>query len=486
MSPEAVISIDIGSTWTKGALFRLDEAAARIEPVARRQTPTTPADLAAGFRAIRAALEAAAATAGLPPAPPVHISSSAKGGLAIAAVGLVPELTLEMARLAALSAGGKVVRAFSFKLTPGDIGALEALRPDIILLAGGTDGGNEDYVLHNAGMLAAFRGAAAFIYAGNRAAAGAVHTRLAGHDLHVTENLLPEFDRPNPDPARAVIRDVFLTQIVKGKGLESVVREAGHAPKPTPRAMLELAEALHRHRPDFGPFCMLDPGGATTDVYSCHDDTTVISGVLRHGLPEPTVKRTVEGDLGLRISARTTDAAAGAFLHHARTAAGLPEGHWRAYLAKLDAEPGFVPDDPEQRAFDALLAQACTVEALARHSGRERAVYTPDGDRRLRRGKDLRAVPRVIGTGGYLSRQATPDPVAGVGTPRLDGRGDTVLWPEDFEYLVDADYLLPLLGNLAEPFPAGAAHAALAALRPAGRVRQGVIEPSAGTCNGGR
>ena len=80
-------------------------------------------------------------------------SSSAAGGLRMVAVGLVPELTAEAARLAALKAGAKVVGVFSCKLSESDLDTIENLSPDIILLAGGTDGGNKECIINNAGTL---------------------------------------------------------------------------------------------------------------------------------------------------------------------------------------------------------------------------------------------------------------------------------------------------------------------------------------------
>src|SRR6266545_3235811 len=80
-------------------------------------------------------------------------SSSAAGGLRMVTVGLVRELTAEAARRAALGAGAKLVGAFAYRLTQDDIERIVALAPDILLLAGGTDGGNLDVILHNAQTL---------------------------------------------------------------------------------------------------------------------------------------------------------------------------------------------------------------------------------------------------------------------------------------------------------------------------------------------
>ena len=70
------------------------------------------------------------------------------------ASGLVPELTAEAARQASLGAGAKVLKTYSFQLTEDDAEEIAALKPDIFLLVGGTDGGNTECILHNAQVLA--------------------------------------------------------------------------------------------------------------------------------------------------------------------------------------------------------------------------------------------------------------------------------------------------------------------------------------------
>ena len=89
-----LISIDIGSTWTKGAMFAFS-AQGQLELVARAAHPTTVDNLSRGFNAVLEALEANG------DADELFYSSSAKGGLAVAALGIVPEITAEMARITA-------------------------------------------------------------------------------------------------------------------------------------------------------------------------------------------------------------------------------------------------------------------------------------------------------------------------------------------------------------------------------------------------
>ena len=70
------------------------------------------------------------------------------------ATGLVPELTAQAAKQASLGAGAKVVKTYSYELTDGDVEEIDGINPDILLLTGGTDGGNKEHIIHNAHQLA--------------------------------------------------------------------------------------------------------------------------------------------------------------------------------------------------------------------------------------------------------------------------------------------------------------------------------------------
>ena len=114
---------------------------------------------------------------------------------------------------------------------------------------------------------------------------------------------MPEVGTINIEPAREVIRRIFLERIVDGKGL--VERRPGDRPRPwpTPLAVFELAGKIGATQPGWSDFGMIDMGGATTDFYSHTEAFTGGDSILLRGLHEPLLKRTVEGDLGLRVSA---------------------------------------------------------------------------------------------------------------------------------------------------------------------------------------
>lgn len=136
MPEERLVSVDIGSTFTKGALLVHDQDSLRLR--AQAVLPTTVEQLDSGFRQILRQL-------GFKEGDALFASSSAKGGLNMVALGIVPELTMKMANMAALSAGARVSASFSYKLTREDLERIEELHPDIVLFTGGTEGGNEEF-----------------------------------------------------------------------------------------------------------------------------------------------------------------------------------------------------------------------------------------------------------------------------------------------------------------------------------------------------
>jgi len=456
-----VLSVDVGSTYTKGVLLGEEgpPGGSFFRILARASTPTTVDHLARGFHLVRDRLLGSA-----PEGPtPVYFSSSAKGGLAIAAIGIVPDLTLKTARLTALSAGGKVTSVYSYKLTSRDLERLQRDEPDIILLAGGTDGGNETYVQHNARALSSCEGLrqrTTVVYAGNQVLADEVVELLAGRgfDVRPAPNILPEMDSVRPDGARERIREVFLQRIVKGKGLDEIVAATGHEPNPTPYAVLQLVEAISRQAPDFGEFVLVDLGGATTDVYSCCQDQRGAERVVYRGLPEPLVKRTVEGDLGVRVSAASAARLAEADLSPAQAEV------LAAHLERLAQEPGMLARDEQERECDRLLARVCLRQALLRHAGTHRRVFTAVGETFVQTGKDLRGVKRLVGSGGYLSRDPGFRPQEVLAGASAESAEYVPLVPQRVEYLRDHEYLLPLLGNLVGDYEAAAVRTALASL----------------------
>jgi uncharacterized protein (TIGR01319 family) len=451
----AALLIDFGSTYTK--LRAVDLESKRL--IGSGQGPSTvTTDINVGMRA---ALEDLERRAGKLPRFRYRLaSSSAAGGLRMVTIGLVRELTAEAARQAALGAGAKLVGTFAYRLTENDLKQITALAPDIVLLAGGTDGGNMEVVLHNAAALGASSLACPIVYAGNRAAGDEARRLLSNKNLVCTGNVMPEFNVLDIEPARAAIRGIFIDRIVHAKGIDRAAAEFDAVVMPTPAAVLEGARLVADGVPGIkglGSVLVVDPGGATTDVHSVAGGEPA-PGVIPQGLPEPRVKRTVEGDLGMRHNAATVVEAAG--LSAIATDAGLHENQVRTFLENLSAE--HLPASAEERALDQALARAAVGIAVQRHCGTLKTVYTPTGPVTVQHGKDLRRVDAVIGTGGVLA--ASPDARAILARALADAREPLALKPAAPRLLLDREYLLYACGLLQSVEPHAALELALAYL----------------------
>lgn len=455
-----IVSVDIGSTWTKAALFTPEGDALTL--VNHVLTPTTTQHLAEGFfTSLNQVLNVADARPLLNSGDvTLKYSSSAKGGLAVAAMGLVPSITLESAKVTAHSAGAKIAQYYSYKLNRHDIQALEDSPPDILLFTGGTDGGEESHGLANARALAASKLDCAIIYAGNRDIQDNVQAILGHKDLIVVDNVLPDLDHPNPYAARKAICDVFLSRIVKGKGLDVIVGETGEEPMPTPWTVYELVKAISDVDSAWKEFMLIDMGGATTDVYSASANMLSPDTVL-HGVPEPFVKRTVEGDLGMRVSAvvvgeSTRELVNAVFAHQPQRREAF-----YGYLRHLVAHPDYLPVTEEEKHFDTLLAGLCVGYASERHAGTKKQVCTCVGNVDLQMGRDLTTVRKVVGSGGWLSRASQFDIHRWLKYRELDDSSRRVLLPGQFDYYRDAKGLLPLLANVARLDPQAAARTSI-------------------------
>jgi uncharacterized protein (TIGR01319 family) len=448
-----ILSFDIGSTYTKGALFDLDSRPLRL--LCRDAVPTMVADLAVGFNELRKRLlgSLSAQTDAEKQSIPVYACSSAKGGLAIAALGIVPDLTLHVAKLAAASAGGKIVAEYAYRLTEDQVAELKRNPPDVVLFSGGTDGGNEDYVLRNAKMLAEARLPSVVLYAGNAGLTGEIRGILGQCELCIAENLMPEVGKLAIEPARAKIQEIFLKKIVEGKGLGDIRSQCAGEIKPTPRAVFELLEAMSTELPYWNDFALIDVGGATTDCYSCSESFCGEDGYVLKGLCEPKLKRTVEGDLGLRISARSAAETGREYIERQLAESPFSDTELSGFIAKISAASDYLPQSAEEGFFDDVLAGTCVYHALRRHAGSIEARYSANGKVFVQQGKDLRRVKKIIVSGGVWQKQVT-DCVCqtAIFAARRDAQGLQLL-PENVEFYLEKQCSLPLLGNLAIDFP---------------------------------
>lgn len=359
-----VLCVDFGSTFTKAALVEGDGTL--IDTASHPTTLET--DVLDGLDACRAAL--AHELDGLDLADvPVLACSSAGGGLQISVVGNEDLVTAEAGRRVALSSGGRVVHVSSGHV---DVGALAAAAPDVILLVGGTDGGDAEVLLSNARTIAAAGTYVPVVVAGNAEVSGDVGEMLAdaGHPVVVTDNVVPEIGVLRPEPARAAIREMFLQHVIGGKQLSARTDFTAMVRGATPDVVLTAVELLARgldaEHPGVGDVVVVDVGGATTDVHSVLEpdasDVDRQGGLSRQVVATVPVSRTVEGDLGMRWSAVPTV--------EEGIAAGLVEEpeRLRRAAAVRRADPAFLPDDEQGRYDDELIATVAVGVALRRHA----------------------------------------------------------------------------------------------------------------------
>ena len=385
--------------------------------------------------------------------------SSAAGGLRMVTIGLVPSLTAEAGKRAALGAGAKLVGTYCYELTMEDIEAIEQCDSNILLLTGGTDGGNKDVIIHNAEMLARSRLNIPIIVAGNRAASSRVKIILesAGKTVIPTENVLPQLQTINVEPARELIRKIFMERIVKAKGLTEAQGYAGNILMPTPMAVLKGAELLvkgTREEEGLGELMVVDIGGATTDVHSVAAGRVAQSAIAK-GLPEPYAKRTVEGDLGIRYNAVNIVDMVGEseIAEHIHSSSISLEGVNISDIAhNLSQNVGFIPRMKEDFLIDHVLACAAVKTAINRHVGVLQPVFTPHGEVLVQYGKDLTGVKTLIGVGGIFAwGSQAPKKIL---LSALYNKGEPfILKPKNPNFYIDKYYILYGVGLLSTIMP---------------------------------
>ncbi len=323
----SILATDCGSTTTKAVLLERGDDGWRL--VTRGEAPTTvEAPIEDVTRGVLNAVREVEELRGRrlldgdrivsPPEGDVGVdlylsTSSAGGGLQMMVGGLVKQMTGESAQRAALGAGAIVmdVMALNDGRRPHEkVQLLRQLRPDMILLSGGTDGGDVKRVAEMAELLAAADPKARLgagyelpvIFAGNRDAAPAVEQSLAGRTaLRTVANLRPQAEREQLGPARDAIHELFMQHVMAhAPGYGKLMTWSPVPVMPTPGAVGLIIEKIANR--DRMAVLGVDIGGATTDVFS----------VFRvPGGEETMFHRTVSANLGMSYSVSNVMAEAG-------------------------------------------------------------------------------------------------------------------------------------------------------------------------------
>lgn len=439
-----VLLIDFGSTCTK--LTAVDVEARKVLASAEDFT-TAFTDISVG---LGKALQSMEQKIGKLDYRARLACSSAAGGLRMVACGLVPELTAKAARFAAFGAGAKVIKTYSYELTDEDAREIEEIAPDILLLVGGTDGGNSEVVTKNAQVIAGLKPAFPVVFAGNRGAKAACEAALTAseHPYFSAENVMPTFGKINVAPVQQVIREIFLQRIIQFKGLSHFQDVLDNIMMPTPAAVLSaltlLSEGIKGQR-GLGELMAVDLGGATTDVYSIASGAPTNPTTFVHGLREPYVKRTVEGDIGMRYSAHGVVEAAG--IDEVMRLSGLSEEEIQQMLSRIGEDPSILPSNGQEARFDLAIAALAIRLGFVRHAGSLQQVYTPAGPVYQQEGKDLTQIRRVIMTGGALIHA---DAYLDIMQAAIQVNDPARLTPRSFSLIRDERYILSAMGLLAD------------------------------------
>jgi uncharacterized protein (TIGR01319 family) len=295
----------------------------------------------------------------------IYIStSSAGGGLQMMVAGVVKQMTAESAKRAALGAGAIVMDtiAANDKRRPHEqIQRIRELRPDMVLVSGGTDGGNTTQVVQLAELIAPAKPRPRFggefrlpiIYAGNKDARPAVEAVFdgPGFDLSVVENLRPTMEQENLGPARDRIHDVFLEHVMAhAPGYDKLMTWTDAPIMPTPGAVGDILQTIARRQ---GINAVgVDIGGATTDVFSVFEEK---------------FNRTVSANLGMSYSISNVCAEAGMDRILQWVHLDMDERELRNRVKNKMIRPTTIPQTLEALVFEQAVAREALRLAYQQH-----------------------------------------------------------------------------------------------------------------------
>jgi uncharacterized protein (TIGR01319 family) len=215
-------------------------------------------------------------------------TSSAGGGLQMMVAGNVKSITGESANRAALGAGSIVMDVIAIDDEREDyekIRRIRTLRPDMILLAGGTDGGTISHIMEIAELIKAAKPVPRLgidyklpiIFAGNKDARPEVKQLLeSDFNLSMVENLRPVLEEEVIEPTRRNIHELFMEHVMShAPGYNKLMTWTDVDIMPTPAgegmAIQLIAKEYKVNVIGVGL------GGATTNIYSIFDERFVRS-----------------------------------------------------------------------------------------------------------------------------------------------------------------------------------------------------------------
>lgn len=441
-----ILVFEIGSTTTLvNAFTGLDSPQPQFVGGGQAPTSVADGDVTIGLQAAIADLEQKTGIKG--PYTSMLATSSAAGGLKMTVHGLVHDMTVKAAKEAALGAGANIKLITSGRMRQTDLAKVEQIDPNIILLAGGVDYGERDTALHNVEMILSLGLDIPVIYAGNIENQAEIELMFRqanqSDNLFLVENVYPSIDELNVLPTREVIQKVFEDHIIHAQGMEKIRDMIDSKIIPTPGSVMLATELIAE---SIGDVMTIDVGGATTDVHSVTEGSEEITRLQI--APEPTSKRTVEGDLGLFINRSNLLQLIDQTELLKKT--GLSEAELAEVLDQFHA----IPEKDEERRLVYVLTEIAAVVSSHRHSGGLKDLYYTGGKKSVAIGKDLTNIQTIIGTGGALTRLPATQPI--LASIPQSNPGNKLLPAEGVNVLIDHDYIMASLGVLSLTHKEGA------------------------------
>ncbi len=374
-------------------------------------------------------------------------TSSAGGGLQMMVAGVVKSMTAESAQRAALGAGAIVMDVLASndgRLPHKKIEVIRHLRPDMILLSGGIDGGTVSHVVELAELISAAEPKPRFgagynlpiIYAGNNAARDIIKDVLEKKsDLFIVDNIRPVLERENLGPARDKIHELFMEHVMaQAPGYSKLMSWTDVPIMPTPGAVGTIIETIARD--ENIEILGVDIGGATTDIFS------VFQGVFN---------RTVSANLGMSYSISNVVAEAGLPNTFRWIPFKVDESDIRNRIRNKMVRPTTIPMTLYELIMEQAIAREALRLALEQHKtlavglkGVQQQRTISDAFEQTATGATLvnmMTLNMIVGSGGVLSHAPRRVQAA---LMMIDG-----FRPEGVTFLaVDSIFMMPQLGVL--------------------------------------
>lgn len=391
----------------------------------------------------------------------IYIStSSAGGGLQVLVTGVIREMSAASAERAALGAGAIVldIIASNDKRKPHEqIQRIRDLRPDMVVMAGGTDGGTTKHVLQVAELIGPAKPRPRFgsnyklpvIFAGNdQAAALVAKTFDDSITLSVVDNVRPVLERENLAPARDKIHDLFLEHVMAhAPGYDKLISWADAPIMPTPGAVGDILQQIAKAR---GINCVgVDIGGATTDVFS----------VFRGEDGQPIFNRTVSANLGMSYSISNVCAEAGMENVLRWVHLEMDERDLRNRVKNKMIRPTTIPQTLEALIFEQAVSREALRLAYIQHKafattlkGVQQQRTVGDTFQQTTSGQtivDNMQLNLLVASGGVLSHAPRMEQTAMMLIDAFEPEGIT-------ELAKDSIFMMPHLGVLASVHPQAA------------------------------